>query len=76
MQFVVLPFEAPKLSAVAMTSMDQNAFAAQLDRAIARSSAARVLPPPTIIDAEPLRTSDRVGFSRLETMTYPATPIS
>jgi hypothetical protein len=47
------PFEAPKLSAVAMSNMDPTAFAQQLERAIARSSAALVLAPPTIIDAEP-----------------------
>jgi len=49
---LALPFEAPKLSA-AMSNMDPAAFAAQLERAIARSNAVRVLPPPTIIDAEP-----------------------
>jgi len=32
---------------------DPTVFAQQLERAIARSSAARVLPPTTIIDAEP-----------------------
>jgi len=50
---LALPFEAPKLSTVAMSNMDPAAFAAQLERAIARSSAARVLAPPTVIDAEP-----------------------
>jgi hypothetical protein len=32
-----LPFEAPKLSAVAVASMSGNEFAQRLDRAIARS---------------------------------------
>jgi hypothetical protein len=49
---LALPFEAPKLTAVAMTSMDPTAFAEQLERAIARSQRCAVLPPPTIIDAE------------------------
>jgi len=34
---VALPFEAPKLSAIATTSMSVNDFASALDRAIARS---------------------------------------
>jgi hypothetical protein len=51
---LALPFEAPKLSAVAMSNMDPATFAAQLERAIGRSDAVRVLPPPTIIDAEPV----------------------
>jgi hypothetical protein len=33
-----LPYEAPRLSAMAVTSMTTNDFAAALDRAIARSS--------------------------------------
>jgi hypothetical protein len=49
---LALPFEVPKLSAVAMSNMSPAAFAAQLDRAIDRANAVRVLPPPTIIDAE------------------------
>jgi hypothetical protein len=32
-----LPFEVPKLSATAITTMDEKSFAAQLDRAIERS---------------------------------------
>jgi hypothetical protein len=34
-----LPFETPKLSAMAISSMDQHSFAAALDRAIARTNA-------------------------------------
>jgi len=52
---LALPFEAPKLSAIAISNMDPAAFAAQLERAIARSNTVRVLPPPTIIDAEPVQ---------------------
>jgi hypothetical protein len=33
-----LPFEVPKLSAAAITTMDEKSFAAALDRAIERSS--------------------------------------
>ena len=39
-----LPFEVPKLSATAITSMDERSFAAQLDRAIERSKS----PPPLL----------------------------
>jgi hypothetical protein len=38
-----LPYENPKLSAVALASMDANDFAAKLDRAIARSGKAPLL---------------------------------
>src|SRR5438046_2470645 len=42
-----LPFEAPKLSAVAVASMSGEDFATRLDRAIARSGKAqRALPLP------------------------------
>jgi len=37
-----LPFEVPKLSAAAITSMDEKSFAAALERAIERSKS----PPP------------------------------
>jgi hypothetical protein len=50
---LALPFEAPKLSAVVMSNMNPAAFAQQLERAIGRANAVRVLPPPTVIDAEP-----------------------
>jgi hypothetical protein len=39
-----LPFEVPKLSATAITSMDERSFAAALDRAIERSKG----PPPML----------------------------
>jgi hypothetical protein len=35
---LAIPFEAPRLSAMAVTSMNANDFAAALDRAIARSN--------------------------------------
>jgi hypothetical protein len=38
-----LPFEAPKLSAVAVTSMSGEDFAARLDRCLARSARARLI---------------------------------
>jgi hypothetical protein len=40
---LALPFEAPKLSAIAMSNMDPATFAAQLDRAIARSGMAPIM---------------------------------
>jgi hypothetical protein len=46
-----LPFENPKLSATAVSHMDQNSFAAALERAIERSKKPLPLPAPTI---EPL----------------------
>jgi hypothetical protein len=38
-----LPFEHPKLSAMAVTSMSGKDFAAQLERAIARSTGRRLI---------------------------------
>ena len=38
-----LPYENPRLSAMAITSMDEHSFARALDRAIARSNGARVI---------------------------------
>jgi len=45
-----LPFEAPKLSAVAVASMNGNDFAARLERAIERSGVAT----PKLIEAKPI----------------------
>jgi hypothetical protein len=49
-----LPFEVPKLSAAAITTMDEESFAAALDRAIERSRA----PPRLNGSAEPLPPSE------------------
>jgi hypothetical protein len=38
-----LPYERPKLSAMAITSMDAHSFAVQLERAIARSNRAKLI---------------------------------
>jgi hypothetical protein len=43
-----LPYENPKLSAVAIASMNERDFASRLERAIARSDGARV---PKLIEA-------------------------
>ena len=49
------PYMHAKLTAVALASMNPAEFARQLERAISRSNTVRVsLPPPTIIDAEPV----------------------
>lgn len=45
---VALPFESPKLTAMAVTSMDGNDFATMLERAIARSRE-----PPRVIEHRP-----------------------
>jgi hypothetical protein len=53
---LALPFEAPKLSAMAITSMDQHSFAAALERAITRSNGARsngVAPAGKVIEHQP-----------------------
>src|SRR6516225_7313686 len=49
-----LPFEVPKLSATAITSMDEKSFAAQLDRAIERRKQVPMLNGPKTIEHEPL----------------------
>jgi hypothetical protein len=55
-----LPFEVPKLSATAITSMDEKSFAAQLERCIERSrSPVPMLNGPTI-DHEELVTADEM----------------
>jgi hypothetical protein len=41
-----LPFEVPKLSAAAITTMDEKSFAAALDRAIERSKSPPMLNGP------------------------------
>jgi hypothetical protein len=38
-----LPYENPKLSAMAVTAMDPNSFAKALDRAIERANGARLI---------------------------------
>jgi hypothetical protein len=43
-----LPYENPKLSAVALTSMSEHYFALRLERAIARSEGARM---PKLLEA-------------------------
>jgi hypothetical protein len=49
-----LPYETPKLSAVAHGHFEGNDFASALDRAIERSGInAKPLPPPKVIDHEP-----------------------
>jgi hypothetical protein len=45
-----LPFEEPKLSAMAVTAMDPNSFARALDRAIERSNGARLIEGHAIRD--------------------------
>ena len=48
-----LPYENPKLSAVAHGHFDGTSFAAQLERAIARSKAPLALISPTTIEHDP-----------------------
>jgi hypothetical protein len=48
-----LPFENPKVSAVAISHMDGQDFASALDRCIARSGI-KPLPPPKVIEARPV----------------------
>jgi hypothetical protein len=49
-----LPFEVPKLSAAAITSMDEKSFAAQLERCIERSKSLPMLNQPKTIEHEQL----------------------
>jgi hypothetical protein len=46
--------ETPKVSAVAVTTMDERSFAAALDRAIERSKNPQLLNAPRTIEHEPL----------------------
>jgi hypothetical protein len=56
-----LPFEVPKLSAAAITTMDEKSFAAALDRAIERSKG----PPLLNGKVEPLpREQSKTPFPR------------
>jgi hypothetical protein len=48
-----LPFEAPKLSAMAITSMDEHSFAAALERAITRANGARSPAAGKVIEHQP-----------------------
>jgi hypothetical protein len=48
-----LPYEVPKLSAVAHGHFDGTDFATQLERAIERSRQPLPLPPPKVIEHEP-----------------------
>jgi hypothetical protein len=61
-----LPYEVPKLSAVAHGHFDGTSFAAQLERAIERSKAPLPLPAPTVIEHEPIVSAEemRRPFSR------------
>jgi hypothetical protein len=51
-----LPYENPKLSAMAVTSLNANDFASALDRAIQRSNGK----PPLTIDAQPADEAQQV----------------
>jgi hypothetical protein len=55
-----LPFEVPKLSATAITSMDEKSFAAQLERCIERSKSLPLLNPPKTIEHEQLVSADEL----------------
>jgi hypothetical protein len=48
-----LPFENPKVSAVAISHMNGNDFASALDRAIERSKAPLALNAPAVIEHDP-----------------------
>lgn len=53
-----LPYENPRLSAMAITSMDQHSFAAALERAISRANGARsngAAPAGKVIEHQPRR---------------------
>src|SRR5215467_2615378 len=49
-----LPFENPKLSATAISTMDGKSFAEALDRAIERSKSPLALNAPAVIEHDPL----------------------
>jgi hypothetical protein len=51
-----LPFEEPKMSAVAIGHFDKRDFAAMLDRAIQRSLAG---PPAKLIESQAIEVEDR-----------------
>jgi hypothetical protein len=53
-----LPFEVPKLSAAAITTMDEKSFAAALDRAIERSHSPPRLNGPVIEHEELVSAGD------------------
>ena len=57
-QWPRLPFESPKLTALALSAMDGNSFAAMLDRAIARSQS-----PPKQIEHRPDETAPGVQWT-------------
>ena len=61
-----LPYENPKLSAVAHGHFDGTSFAAQLERAIARSKALLALNAPATIEYDPTVSPEemRRPFSR------------
>ena len=61
-----LPYEVPKLSAVAHGHFDGTDFATQLERAIERSRQPLPLPSPTVIDHDPPVTAAemKAPFSR------------
>jgi len=63
-----LPYENPKLSAVAHGHFDGTSFAAQLDRAIERSGInSKSLPSPKVIEHEPPVSAEdmKAPFTRL-----------
>ena len=55
-----LPFEVPKLSVSAHTTMDEKSFAAQLERCIERSKSLPLLNPPKTIEHEQLVSADEL----------------
>jgi len=61
-----LPYDVPKLSAVAHGHFDGTDFATQLERAIERSRQPLPLPSPTVIDHDPPVTAAemKAPFSR------------
>ena len=50
----LLPYHAPKLTAVATAALDGNSFGELLDRAIARVERSKQPPPPKMIDVTPV----------------------
>ncbi len=55
---IALPFEKPKLTAIATSSMDGASFAAMLDRAIERSKT-----PPKVIEHRSEETAEGIAWT-------------